>query len=57
MDMNDVRSAVTVLSLLLFVALMVWTWRPQARRDHEAAARLPFDGEQSGDQREGGGRE
>jgi len=58
MDMNDVRSAVTVLSLLLFIALMVWTWRPQARRDHEAAARLPFEGEDGGDARAtGGGRE
>ena len=47
MDMNDVRSAVTVLSLLLFIALLVWTWRPQARRDHEAAERLPFEGEAS----------
>ncbi|HEY6353534.1 MAG TPA: cbb3-type cytochrome c oxidase subunit 3 [Burkholderiaceae bacterium] len=45
MDINDLRSAVTVLSLLLFVALMAWTWRPRARHDHEAASRLPFDGE------------
>ena len=58
MDMNDVRSAVTLLSLLLFIALMVWTWRPRARRDHEAAARLPFDGEAGDDQRAtGDGRE
>ena len=55
MDMNDVRSALTVLSLLLFIALMVWTWRPRARRDHEAAARLPFDGEANDDQRVTGG--
>ena len=45
MDINDLRSATTVVSLLLFVALMVWTWRPRAKRDHEAAARLPFEGE------------
>jgi cytochrome c oxidase cbb3-type subunit 4 len=45
MDINDLRSAVTVLSLLLFVALMAWTWHPRARHDHEAASRLPFDGE------------
>ena len=37
MDINDLRSAITVLSLLLFVALMVWTWRPRAKRDHDAA--------------------
>jgi cytochrome c oxidase cbb3-type subunit 4 len=45
MDINDLRSAVTVLSLLLFVALLAWTWRPRAQREHDAAARLPFDGE------------
>jgi cytochrome c oxidase cbb3-type subunit 4 len=45
MDINDLRSAITVLSLLLFVALVAWTWRPRARHDHDAAARLPFDGE------------
>ncbi len=45
MDINDLRSAITVLGLLLFVALLAWTWRPQARSEHEAAARLPFDGE------------
>ncbi|HTP71421.1 MAG TPA: cbb3-type cytochrome c oxidase subunit 3 [Burkholderiaceae bacterium] len=45
MDMNDLRSIVTVVSLLLFIGLVAWTWRPRAKRDHEAAARLPFDGE------------
>ena len=45
MDINDLRSVVTVLGLLLFVALMAWTWRPRARHEHDAAARLPFEGE------------
>jgi len=45
MDVNDLRSAVTVVALLLFIALVAWTWRPRAKHDHEAAARLPFDGE------------
>ena len=45
MDVNDIRSSVTLLSLLLFVALMAWTWRPARQRDHEAAALLPFTGE------------
>ena len=58
MDINDLRSVVTVVSLLLFIALMAWTWRPRAKRDHEAAARLPFDGEARHDERAtGGGRE
>ena len=56
MDINDLRSAVTVLSLLLFVALMAWTWRPRARAEHDAAARLPFDGEARDGARENGER-
>jgi cytochrome c oxidase cbb3-type subunit 4 len=58
MDINDLRSAVTLLSLLLFVALMVWVWRPRAKADHEEAAQLIFDGEARDDERtRGGGRE
>ncbi len=42
MDINMLRSGVTVVSLLLFVALVVWTWN-RARRDaFEEAAKLPF---------------
>ncbi len=45
MELNDLRSAVTVVSLLLFLALVVWTWWPSRRTGHDAAARLVFDGE------------
>jgi cytochrome c oxidase cbb3-type subunit 4 len=48
MDLNDVRSAITVLSLLLFSGIMVWTWWPKRRADLEAAARLPFEDEADG---------
>jgi cytochrome c oxidase cbb3-type subunit 4 len=53
MDINDLRSAVTVLSLVLFVSLVVWTWRRARRAEFEAAARLPFAEEQpeSGERR------
>ena len=51
MDLNDVRSLVTLLSLALFLGLMAWTWWPGRRAAHEAAARLPFDGDtMDGDQ-------
>ena len=40
MDINDLRIAVTVASLVLFLALMVHTWSRNRRREHEAAARL-----------------
>lgn len=45
MDLNDVRSLVTLLSFALFSALMAWTWWPRHRAEHDAAARLPFLGE------------
>jgi cytochrome c oxidase cbb3-type subunit 4 len=49
MDLNDVRSLVTLLSFLLFSGLMAWTWWPRRRADHEAAAHLPFLGEALGE--------
>ena len=45
MDLNDIRSIVTLLSLALFLALMVWTWWPTRRLGLDAAAQLPFTGE------------
>ena len=42
MDLNDVRSAITVLSLVLFLALMAHTWSRRRQADHEEAAMLPF---------------
>jgi cbb3-type cytochrome oxidase subunit 3 len=45
MDINDIRSAVTVIGLLLFIALMAYTWWPSRRAAHQAASALPFEGE------------
>ena len=45
MDVNDVRIAVTLISLLLFVALVLHTWSRSRRGEHEEAALLPFRGE------------
>ena len=42
MDINDLRSAVTVISLLLFVALVAITMKRSRRCEFEEAARLPF---------------
>ena len=42
MDVNDLRSAVTVISLLLFVGLVVITMKSSRRSEFEEAAQLPF---------------
>ena len=43
MDVNTLRVAVTVASLILFLLLMVHTWGRGRRAAHEAAAMLPFE--------------
>jgi cytochrome c oxidase cbb3-type subunit IV len=48
MDINDIRSVVTLLGLALFLGLAVWTWRSGRRHAQDAAARLPFDGDNEG---------
>jgi len=45
MDINDFRSIVTLFSLLLFLALMAWTFWPTRREDLAEAAQLVFEGE------------
>ena len=42
MDVNDLRIAVTLASLVLFLALMVHTWSRRRQGEHEDAAMLPF---------------
>jgi cytochrome c oxidase cbb3-type subunit 4 len=43
LDVNFVRSLVTVALFVLFVALCVWAWSDRRRDEFAAAARLPFD--------------
>jgi cytochrome c oxidase cbb3-type subunit 4 len=45
MDINVVRTVVTVTSLVLFVALVLHTWSRNRKAEHDAAALLPFIGE------------
>ena len=44
-DINDLRIAATVVSLLLFLGICGWAWARHNRDTFDAAARLPFDGE------------
>ena len=46
MDINVMRSIVTVLSLVAFVGIIVWAWSKKNQPGFDEAARLPFDDEQ-----------
>jgi len=49
LDINVLRSFVTLVSLAMFIGLMVWTWNRRQKRDFDEAAHLPFlDDEQVG---------
>ena len=43
MDVNDLRSLITVVSFLLFIGIVCWAWSGKRRADFEAAARLPLE--------------
>jgi cytochrome c oxidase cbb3-type subunit 4 len=45
MELNEVRSLITLLSLCLFLALVAWTWWPARRGAADEAAQLPFAGD------------
>ena len=45
MDVNDIRSIVTVVGLVLFLALLAYTWNRRRKAEYDAAAMLPFVGE------------
>ncbi|MGB9149729.1 MAG: CcoQ/FixQ family Cbb3-type cytochrome c oxidase assembly chaperone [Burkholderiales bacterium] len=48
MDMNIVRSVVTVVSFLAFLAILFWALAPKRKASFDEAARLPFaDGDES----------
>lgn len=42
MDVNLLRTGVTVVAFLLFVGIVVWAYRPGSRPEFEEAAHLPF---------------
>ncbi len=42
MDINDLRSLVTVLSFLCFIGICVWAYSRAAKPGFEEASRLPF---------------
>jgi cytochrome c oxidase cbb3-type subunit 4 len=54
MDINDLRSAVTVISLVIFIILVARTWSRRNQSSFDEAAQLPFAGEGSIQRTKGG---
>jgi cytochrome c oxidase cbb3-type subunit 4 len=42
MDVNTLRTAVTVVTFILFIGIVVWTLSQRRSADFEEAAKLPF---------------
>ncbi len=42
MDINTLRIAVTLVSFVVFVGILIWVWRNRNTSDFKDAANLPF---------------
>jgi cytochrome c oxidase cbb3-type subunit 4 len=42
MEINDLRSIYTVISLLVFVGIVAWAWSNRNKASFDEAAQLPF---------------
>jgi cytochrome c oxidase cbb3-type subunit 4 len=45
MDINDLRSIVTVISMFTFLGIVAWAWSKRNKDRFEEAAQLPFQDE------------
>ena len=43
MDINLLRSIVTVVAFAVFIGIVVWAWSSRNKTRFEEAARLPFE--------------
>lgn len=43
LDVNTLRSVVTVVSFLTFLGIIAWAYARSNKRDFDEAANLPFD--------------
>ena len=48
MDLNDLRSVMTVILLIVFVGIVVWAYNRRRRDAFDAAAKLPLADDGSG---------
>ncbi len=45
MDINDLRSIVTLVSMLTFLGIVAWAWSKRNKERFDEAAQLPFQDE------------
>ena len=43
MDINTLRSIVTVVAFVVFIGIVIWAWSGRNRARFDEAARLPFE--------------
>jgi cytochrome c oxidase cbb3-type subunit 4 len=43
MDINLLRSIVTVMAFVVFIGIVIWAWSSRNRARFDEAARLPFE--------------
>ena len=43
MDINFLRSMVTVAAFVVFISILVWAYRPARKKQFDDAAKLPFE--------------
>ncbi len=43
MDINLLRSIVTVVALVAFIGIVIWAWSSRNKARFDEAARLPFE--------------
>lgn len=48
MDINTLRSIITVFAFLAFTAIVLWAYSDRSKAAFDQAARLPFDHEEEG---------
>lgn len=57
MDINDLRSILTVLIFLLFIGIVAWTYSAKRKHSFEEAAKLDDDDEEPGVRGGGAGQQ
>jgi cytochrome c oxidase cbb3-type subunit 4 len=48
MDINTLRSAVTVVAFVMFIAIVLWAFSDRSKAGFDRAARLPLEEEEDG---------